>query len=213
MQQVPALCDLLGLKRKSPKKLLWQETVVAARRTTRVPVDYLYMDKKHVTLAKRLQGLLSLEEWKTLLGSALLVRSWEAPRFRKALGGAIFIGIIYYASVVYIAGQTSILGTISSGAAFFLLFPATPVSLIALVFSLLNRRSGPEARKDILKADLQVAGVIGRDQFLAVLQKIDNMCFKDEQGLIPRSFRSRQPSIKERIQNLLAAGDLSSSHS
>jgi hypothetical protein len=215
LQQIPVLCDLLGLERKRPAKLLWQEKVVTARRTTSVPADYLYVNGRRVTLAKRLQGLLSPEEWKPLLGSTLLVRSWEAHRFRKAVAGAVLIGAIYYASALYIATQSSapILGTFSSGSRFLLVFPAIPVSLTALLFWLFDRRSGSEARKDILRADLQMAEVIGRDQFLAVLHKIDNMGFKDEQKLIPRSFRSRQPSIRERIQNLQVDGDLSSNHS
>lgn len=215
LQQVPALCDLLGFKRKSPRKLLWQDKVVGSRRTTTVPVDYVYVDGSRVTLAKRLQGLLSLDEWEPVLGSALLVKSWETPRFRRALVGSVLIGVAYYALAFYLATQSTapILGTFSSGLRLLLIFPATPISLTALLFWLFDRRSGSEARKDILKADLQVAGVIGRDQFLAVLHRIDNMGIKDEQRLIPRSFSSRQPSIKERIQNLEAAGDLTSSHS
>jgi hypothetical protein len=202
LQQVPALCGQLGLKRRSPKKLLWQEKVIGARKTTSVPVDYLYVNGRRVTLAKRLQGLLSPEEWKPLLGSALLVRSWKAHRFRKALAGAILIGAIFYASALYIATQSPapILGTFSSGPRALLFFPATPVSLTALMLSLLDRRSGPKFRQDVSKADLQIAGVLGMDQFLAVLQKIDSMGFKDEERLIPRSFRSRQPSIREEFR-------------
>ena len=215
LQQVPALCDLLSLKRKSPNKLLWQDKVVTARRTTSVPANYLYVDRRHVTLAKRLQGLLSPEEWKPLLGSVLLVRSWEAKRSRKATGVATIIGVIYYVSALSIATQSSapILGTFSSGLRVLLFFPAIPISLTVFLFWLFDRRSGSEARKDFLRADLRIADVIGRDQFLAVLHKIDNMGYKDEQRFIPRGFRSRQPSIKERIQNLQVAGELSSSHS
>jgi hypothetical protein len=214
LQQVPALCDQLGLKRRSPKKLLWQEKVVGSRKTTSVPVDYLYVDGRCVTLAKRLQGLLSPEELEPLLGSALLLSSWKAHRFRRAMAGAILIVAIFYALALYIATQSSapILGTFSSGPRALLIFPATPIFLTALTFSLLDRRSGPAACQDVTKADLQVAEVLGKDRFLAVLQTIDSMGFKDEQRVIPRSFRSRQPSIEERVQNIQVAGNASSGH-
>jgi len=54
--------------------------------------------------------------------------------------------------------------------------------------------------------DLQVAGIIGRDTFLATLQKIDSMSFQEVQKLNRKSSMFKQPSIRERIENLQSGG-------
>ena len=196
------MCSLLGLKKTSPRKLFWQENVYGGIITTSVPADYLHIDRRRLTLAKRMHEVLTPEEWRPLIGSILLLRSWARPRPFRALAASIIAIVLYYAEVLHLAGQ-GLLGTFSGGTVLLLLFPFLFPAIIALlIFLMFTWRSGTDARNDALKADRRVAGVIGFERFLAVLQKIDSMGFKDDRRLLPRSFRSRQPSIQERIQHL-----------
>ena len=202
LQQVPFMCSLLGLKKTSPHKLFWQEKIYGGTITTSVPADYLHVDRGRLTLAKRLQGILTTDEWRPLIGSILVLRSWARPRPFRALATSIIAIVLYYAEVLYLAGQ-DLLGTFSGGTVLLLLFPfLVPTIIVLLIFLMFTWRSGTDARNDVLKADRQVAGVIGFERFLTVLQKIDNTGFKDDRHILPRGLRSRQPSIKERIQHL-----------
>ena len=202
LQQVPFMCNLLGLKKTSPHTLFWQETIYSGgRNEANVPVNYLHIDRKRLTLAKRMQNALTPEEWRPWIGSILLLRSWARPRSFRALAASIIAIVLYYAEVLYLAGQ-GLLGTSSGATIFVLLFPFIPALVVALIFRMLDWRSSIDARNDVLRADRQVAGIIGFERFLAVLQKIESLGFKDDQRFIPRSFRSRQPSIQERIQHL-----------
>lgn len=150
-------------------------------------------------------GVLTPEEWRPLLGSILLLRSWAKTRLIKSLASSIIMLAVYYPLILCL-GYQGYLGTASSGLFAVLLFPFVPGITAWLIFQGLSWRSGPTARNDILKADRQVALVIGSEQFLAVLEKIDAKGFTDNQRRIPRSFKTRQPTIQERIQNLRSVG-------
>ena len=49
-------------------------------------------------------------------------------------------------------------------------------------------------------------GLVGRETFIAVLQKIDSMGFEDVQKLDRKGSKYKQPSVQERIQNLRSQG-------
>jgi len=47
LQQVPSTCDLLGLKRFAPKKLIWEDSIYVGRGgRISVPVDYVFAGGK-----------------------------------------------------------------------------------------------------------------------------------------------------------------------
>jgi len=200
------MCDLLGLKSLRPKKLRWQESVYLGRRgTASVPIDYLYVGGKGVTLAKRMQGVLTPEEWRPLIGSVLLQRSWAGWNSRKILAGSILFLVAYYIVVVTLISQTTVLGTISSTGAFFL-YPFLPALVIWLSIIVLRRLFVRTTREDRLQADLQVAEKVGRDTFLTVLRKMDNLGFASTETMNRVGSMRNQPTIQERIQNLNREG-------
>ncbi len=193
LQQVPSMCDLLGLKRFTPKKLIWEDSIYLGRGgRISVPVDYVFLGGRRMILARRMQGVLAPEEWRPLIGSTLLVRSWARPRVIKSL----LVGIIV----------TSVLGS----AGIYLTSPIFPLVIGLLTLVVFGRVYSPEAHKEALRADLQVAGLVGRDMFLTTLQKIDSMGFKDVEKLNRKSSIFKQPSIQERIQNLQSGGTIPS---
>src|SRR3989442_10043527 len=112
LQQVPSMCDLLSLKRFTRKKLIWEDSIYLGRGgRISVPVDYVFLGGRRMILARRMQGVLAPEEWKPLIGSTLLVRSWARPRIIKSLLVGIIVALAYYVPVLLLAFGTSVLGS------------------------------------------------------------------------------------------------------
>lgn len=207
LQQVPSMCDLLGLNRFTPKKLIWEDSIYLGRGgRIPVPVDYVFVGGRRMILAKRMQGVLAPEEWKPLIGSTLLVRSWARPRIAKSLQVGVIAAMAYYVPVLLLAFETSVLGS----ARIILTNPIIPLLIGLITLILFGRVYSPEAHKEALRADLQVAGLVGRGLFMATLQKIDSMGFKDVEKLNRKSSMFKQPSIQERIRNLQSGGTTAS---
>ena len=205
--QVPSMCDLLGLKRFTPKMLVWEDSIYLGRGgRIPVPVDYVFAGGRRMILAIRMQGVLAPEEWRPLIGSTLLVRSWARPRVIKSLLVGIIVALAYYVPVSLLAFETSVIDS----ARIYLTNPIFPVLIGLFTLVVFGRVYSPKAHKEALRADLQVAGLVGRDMFLTTLQKIDSMGFKDVEKLNRKSSMFKQPSIQERIQNLQSGGTMAS---
>ncbi len=205
--QVPSMCDLLGLKRFTPKMLVWEDSIYLGRGgRIPVPVDYVFAGGRRMILARRMQGVLAPEEWRPLIGSTLLVRSWARPRVIKSLLVGIIVALAYYVPVSLLAFETSVIDS----ARIYLTNPIFPVLIGLFTLVVFGRVYSPKAHKEALRADLQVAGLVGRDMFLTTLQKIDSMGFKDVEKLNRKSSMFKQPSIQERIQNLQSGGTMAS---
>ena len=205
LRQVPSMCDLLGLKRFAPKKLIWEDSIYVGRgaRIT-VPVDYVFVGRRRMILARRMQGVLAPEEWRPLIGFTLLLNSWAKPRVIKSILVGIIVAMAYYAPVLLLAFETSVIDS----ARIYLTNPIFPVLIGLFTLVAFGRVYSPEAHKEALRADLQVAGLVGRDLFLTTLRKIDSMGFKDVEKLNRKSSVFKQPSIQERIQNLQSGGTI-----
>jgi hypothetical protein len=207
LQQVPSMCDLLGLNKFTPKKLVWEDSIYLGRggRIT-VPVDFVFVGRQRMILAKRMQGILAPEEWRPLIGTTLLVRSWARPRVRKSVLVGILAAAAYYGPVLLLAFETTILGS----AGIILANPLFPLLIGIITMAVFGRVYSPQAHKEALRADLQVAGLVGRGLFMDTLQKIDSMGFKDVEKLNRKSSLFKQPSIQERIRNLQSGGTVAS---
>src|SRR5260370_37244960 len=98
------MCDLLGLRRLVPEKLVWQDRIYVGRGRGRrgrqssypLPVDSVIAGRKKVILSTRMQAVLTPEEWKPLIGSSLLTASWAKPRALKTLLGSVLITVGIY---------------------------------------------------------------------------------------------------------------------
>jgi len=199
LQEVSSMSDLLGLNKLTPKKMVWEDKLYLGRGTSiPVPVDYVYASGKKVILAARMREVLTPVEWKPLIGSSLVMRSWAKPRYVKTLVGAIVITAAIYVPILLLAALTSLLGTAGK----YLIFPPIYILIGVALLALLGRYYSPAAHEEALKADRQVAGILGLDTFLATLVKIDNIGFSDVEKLNMKSSKFQQPSIRERIQNL-----------
>ena len=202
LQQVPNMCDLLGLKRLTPKRLVWRDSVGMGRGTMPVPVDYPLISGKQLTLALRAREFLTAEQWKPLLGSSLLVNSRAKPRAIRTAVVGVLAALAYYVPVLFLVFGTNLLGNNLQ----FFGHPIFPVVFFVIAVILYDRVYSPEAHKDALRADLQVVGLLGTELFLDALQRIDSMGFREVQELERRPSRYKQPSIQERIRNLQTGG-------
>jgi hypothetical protein len=207
LQQVPSMCDLLGLKRFTPQKLIWEDSIYLGRGgRIPVPVDYVFVGGRRMILARRMQGVLTTEEWRPLIGSTLLVRSWASPRVIKSFVAGIILALAYYVPVLFLAFENILTGTTR----IVLTSPILPLLIGVITSAVIGRVYSPEAHKEALRADLQVAGLVGQDRFLATLQKVESMGFKDVQKLNRKRSMFNQPSVQERIQNLKTGGTIPS---
>jgi hypothetical protein len=207
LQQVPSVCDLLGLKRFAPKKLVWEDSIYVGRGgSISVPVDYVFVGGRRMILARRMQGVLSAEEWSPLIGSTLLVRSWATPRLVKSFLVGIILALAYYVPVLFLAFESILTGTTR----IVLTSPIFPLLIGVITVEVIGRVYSPDAHKEGLRADLQVAGLVGRERFLATLQKIDGTGFTEVEKLNRKSSMFSQPGVQERIRNLQTGGTIPS---
>ncbi len=193
------LCDLLGLKKIVPRKLVWEDRIyLGDGGGIDVPSDYAFIGGKRIILPKRLQNVLTPDEWRPILSTSLIMRSWARPRLVRTGIPAALIGLSFYLPILYLdihsSSQNLVLAALAN--------PVWAILVAVIAFVLLGRIYSPAAHMEVLTADVQVAGLIGRDLFLHPLRKMDSMGLKDVEKLERKSSRYTQPSIRERIQNL-----------
>lgn len=196
------MCDLLGLRRLVPEKLVWQDRIYLGRSRESsypLPVDTVVPGKKKVILPSRIQDLLTPEEWKPLIGSSLLAASWARPRAFKMLLISILLTVGIYILILLLATMTSVLG--SAGGFLDSFFPLY-FGLWVVFAILIGLYYAPSAHRALLRADLQVASILGTENFLATLKKIESVGFDDVEKRDMQTSKIKQPSVRERIQNL-----------
>jgi len=202
--EISSMCDLLGLRRLVPEKLVWQDRIYVGRGGSYpLQVDSVVAGRKKVILPTRMQEVLTPEEWKPLIGSSLLTASWARPRALKAFLGSVVITVGIYVLILLLAIMTSVLGSAGSflDSFFPLYFGLWIVFVVALALYY-----APSAHRAQLKADLQVAAILGTENFLATLKKIEGMSFDDVEKRDMKASKIRQPSVRERITNLESRG-------
>src|SRR2546426_3766904 len=89
-------------------------------------------------------------------------------------------------------------------------FPNCPVLIIPLAI-LYTWKTGKTQSERFLKADLKTAQLLGKEEFLSTLRKIDEMRLVDiEKNKVEsakkRSWHTQGPTITQRIDNLLWGG-------
>lgn len=206
--EVSSMCDLLGLRRLVPEKLVWQDRIyVGGGRSSQssypMPVDMVIAGRKKVILSTRMQGVLTPEEWKPLIGSSLLAASWAKPRALKVVLGSTALTLAIYLIIFFLAIMTSALG--SAGGFLEKFFPIY-LSLWVVFVVVLILLYSPSAHRALLRADSQVAALLGSGTVIATLKKIEGQGFEDVQKRDVKTSKIRRPSVRERIQNLESGG-------
>lgn len=198
--EISSMCDLLGLRRLVPEKLVWQDRIYIGRNSSYpMPVDMVVAGRKKVILSTRMQGVLTPEEWKPLIGSSLLSASWARPRALKVFLGSTGLTLGIYISIFLLATMTSLLGSTGGLLETFLPIYFSVWVVLLILFAFLY---APSAHRALLRADSQVASRLGSGAVIATLKKIESQGFEDVEKRDVKTSKIKQPSVRERIQNL-----------
>ncbi len=183
--------------------VLFLEYTSAGRSVQPVPSDQPLLGPGHsLLLAKCMMGMLTTDEWKPLIASALIFSRKLKPSLRrKALSNValpvILVGVAEVVALQFFPNQAYRGSLLAIG--------FTIPSLVLLFAGM--KRYYPMVRKARLQADLEATSLVSMDSFLAVLRKIDGFGMKDVERWKKetRGFASSladHPSIAERIENL-----------
>ena len=199
------LCHQLNTPKLVPRKVFWKDMVQVpiAETSARIemPSDLVSTGGGNIVLPKRMQGVLTIEEWRPIIASSLIFMRWIRPKMVRTLELSV-LGVLGYAIATFLLLQRFGYGIYSfQGLA---LHPAVLLLLGAALFVITGRYFSPEARQELLRADKKAAELYGRDEFVRVLQKIDTMGFADVEKLEKKKKRSMydKPSVVERLENL-----------
>ena len=151
----------------------------------------------------RMMGKLTVEEWRPLIASSLMFEK----KIRRTLRSRAFL-LTGLPLIVSLALPITAAILLQMAWIIFLY----PVLVLPLAY-LGSRRYSSDLKKARLEADTQTSAVIGKNQLLDVLKKIDNMGLNDIDRLKTGRGGPRLaglPSITERIENLQTVSSLNS---
>lgn len=192
IEEAQDLCKTFNLTTKV-RRVFWVDRLAWSK----ISSDECRFGADGVLCPDRMKGRLEPEEWKPIMASSLvfrkiLVKDMPAS-YLLAIPGVLVLTLIG-------AGISTFLGNYED--LFFLLF------LLLVDVPILWNAIARAHRKRRLEADVVVAGVLGKDEFLNVLSKIegfglDDVVKRTERRGIGRHF-SGKPSLPERIASLRA---------
>jgi hypothetical protein len=192
IEEAQDLCRTFNLTTKV-RRLFWLDRMLWSK----INSDECRFGADGVFCPDRMKGRLEPEEWKPIMASSLVFKKILV----KNMPASYLIALPVLITVTLIgAGISTLLG--NSENLFFLFFVLLvdgPILINAIARATKKRR---------LEADVVIARVLGRDQFLNVLSKIegfglDDVVKRTEKRGIGRHF-SGKPSVPERIANLRA---------
>jgi hypothetical protein len=204
---VGGLCSQLGITKLRPETLayVWNNPR-GGRYVTEMPADQAAFVKDKVCLSARLEGELELDEWKPILASSLIF--YFSKSIRRKFAYATLIGFSWIPAslaffILYSDFQPppgSLLGGIIVIVVVMLIF----VGLFGGWWWIAN-----STRRLWLASDKMTTEVVGRQELLRTLRRIDSMNLPEETPLerrknflIASMGQSNRPSVKERIRNL-----------
>jgi len=166
--------------------------------------DWAIPYREGIYLASTLKEQLTPKEWKPIIASALIYNFDPEVRGSKLnwMTKWILFLFVYFGLVMAGAFAGGILALIA------LIVGPTLIIPLAIVYT---RQTGKTQRERFLKADLKTAQILGKEDFLSTLRKIDEMRLVDiEKNKVEtakkRSLHTQGPTITERIDNLLWGG-------
>jgi Zn-dependent protease with chaperone function len=142
-----------------------------------------------------MMGKLTVEEWRPLIASSLVLEK----KIKRSMRGRTFL--LTGLPIILALGGTIGVAIVLQMSWVIFLYP-----LILLPLAILGGRSyNSDLKKARMDADVHASAVVGKNLFLNVLKKIDNMGLNDIERL--KSGRGGRrlaslPSITERIENL-----------
>ncbi len=206
------LCLQLGNTKIDISGVAWESTIASGRYPETVYPDQpstrwnaqwrdgaLRMNMT-IVLSRQMREKLEPEEWKPLLASFLTYHSSKhIRRNASALALALVTALLAILGTLFLA----INGKLLDGQILVMTGTASLVLVFVPGLYLLTQLE----KKAKLRADLIAAKLVGKEEFIRVLRKIDSMGFHDVESLKKGGLQARlagRPSISKRIDNLLS---------
>jgi len=193
LKEVQDLCKFLNLKTRI-RRLSWFDRVTGSK----VNSDDCRYGLDLAVFPDRMKGRLEPKEWRPLVASSLIYRKILVRR----LGDRVVV-MALAAFAFLTVGAAVVLAIFGSSSELPFLISALPLAGLFVV-----NRFTHGSKKLRLPGDLEAANVVGSEELLSVLRKIDSLGIKDvkdtERRGLSRHF-SGKPSVAERIANLAAA--------
>jgi hypothetical protein len=177
------------------------EWIPAGRNARTVPSDWCFFMRHSLVMPARMMGKLSVEEWRPLIASSLM---FEKKTKRALRGRAILLTGLPL--IVSLAVPIAAAIVFQSPWVIFLY----PVLVLPLAF-LGSRSYSSDLKRARLEADTQASAMVGKNELLDVLRRIDMMSLDDIIRLKSGKGGRRVaglPSITERIENLQQVSSL-----
>jgi hypothetical protein len=178
------LCRKLGYYNLNPDTISWKEKMGIRR----LPVDHFMILRGEIQLSSRAMGQLTPEEWRPIIASGLiyyknLTRNSVVGMLTTMLPIALVVPAVLLLSFKYLEGSV-------------LIYPII-LALIVLTF-LAGTRFLLQPKNLWFKADVEAAGLLGKESLVASLRKIDKL---DPNRSGKRGGLAR-PSPSDRVENL-----------
>src|SRR5260370_36685798 len=190
LHQVADICRVLNLN-VQVKRLRWLDRAIWSK----INSDDCRFAAEGVLFPDRMKGRLEPKEWRPLMASSLTFHKrlvWNMP------GSTIVTIFIMFGLMLLGAGIMSYAFGGGAGLPLFLY-------VVLVIGPFLSNRTTQLRKNQRLQADLEAAQVVGTQEFLSVLGKIEEMELKDVRETEKRGFSrhfSSKHSVAERIANL-----------
>lgn len=178
------LCRKMGYYNLNPDTISWKEKMGIRR----LPADHFMMLRGEIQLSSRAMGQLTPEEWRPMFASGLiyyktLTRNSLVGMLTTMLPIALVVPAVLLLSFKYLEGSVLIY----------------PIILALIVLTLLaGTRFLLQPKNLWFKADVEAAGLLGKESLIESLRKIDQL---DPNRAGKRGGLAR-PSPSERVENL-----------
>jgi len=212
------LCNRLGITRFRPREVVWAEWNPASNPMwlasaiggfppptfERMRSDWAIPYREGIFLASTVKGQLTPKDWKPIIASALIYS------FDQELRGSKLNSMTKWILFVFAYFGLLIAGAFAGGIFYLISLIIGPVLIIPLAI-FYTWKTGKTQSERFLKADLKTAQLLGKEEFLSTLRKIDEMRLVDiEKSKVEsakkRSWHTQGPTITKRIDNLLWGG-------
>src|SRR3989449_276826 len=178
------LCRKLGYYNLNPDTISWKEKMGIRR----LPADHFMILRGEIQLSTRSMGQLTTDEWRPTIASGLiyfqtLTRNFLVGMLTTMLPIALLVPAILLLSFRYLAGSV-------------LIYPVI-FALIVATF-LAGKRFLMYPKRLWFKADVEAAGLLGKESLVESLRKIDLL----EPNRAGKRGGLARPSSSERVEHL-----------
>ncbi len=183
------LCRQLNIYKLTPRTVSWIDRIGIRK----VPLDYIFLFQNAIRLPKPLMGKLKAEDWRPLLASSLIYFNTLSKDMFVGMLRTIVPATLAFPLILVIAFRFFPFQSLLSQATFFSI-----IALFIIFYAFMFVRWFGYQKRLQFKADRRAVDLVGKEQLLEALKKIESLG-AGKGNVLSRAVR---PSIQERIDKL-----------